>query len=389
MIAARVSQIAPSRILDLLAAGEALKRQGVDLVDLGPGQPDFPVHPSIVSAVHTAMERGCTTYGPVAGLPELREALAKRYLRRYGAAYTAKNILVSAGAKGALYHLLGALVNPGDEVLLPLPYFASYPEQVKVWGGVPRYYQCSEEQGFRHSAEGLQGAIGPATKGIILNSPANPTGAVIPEGLLSETLAIASKHGLFVIMDECYDRFVYPPCRYATIPTIVKEPDERLFVVGSFSKTFSMMGFRVGYAAGGEGAISGAVRLQAHSVTHVPTFIQHGALEALEREDEIFQPIMDEFSRRREIMLEGLSGLPGTGVQRGEGAFYAFPGVLPAIERLGFASSEELAASLLDRARLLVIPGSAFGTEGHIRLSYAVPEEHLQEGLRRLVAFIR
>jgi aspartate aminotransferase len=390
MISKRFGRIKPSPTMSLIARAHALRAEGVDLVDLGAGQPDYPVHPVIIDATAKAMAEGRTGYGPAGGLPPLREAVAQRYNRRHGSSYGSANVLISSGAKGALYHLLGALVDPGDEVIVPSPFFVSYPEQVGLWEGVPCLLPCREENGFLHTLEDLEGAIGPKTKGILLNTPHNPTGAVIPRDLLEGTLEIAEKNGLFVAFDDVYERFVYEGEEHVCISDLVPEPSEGkpFYVVGSFAKTFSMTGFRLGYIIGPEQGIAGALRIQAHSITSAVTFTQYGAMEAMAREDEIFGTHLEEFAARRELFHEGLSALPDLSLDKAPGAFFAFPNVRGWMGRVGVDSVDDLCGRLLEEARVVTVPGSAFGIEGYLRISYAASDEVIREGLRRIKDFL-
>jgi aspartate aminotransferase len=379
-----MGDIKPSRLLGFITQGMKLKSQGVDLCDLGPGQPDVPVPGPIVEATRRALAEGRTAYSPVAGIPQLREAVAARYHRRNGANYQSRNVLVTAGGKGALFHGIGALLSPGEEVLIPVPYFVSFVDIVRIWGGVPKFVDCRGENGFLPLMEELTEASGPNTKGLILNSPVNPSAAVYPLELVEKILQFAASRGMFVIMDECYDRFVYPPAEYATIPDVFPDPDLPFYIAGSFSKTFSMTGFRCGYLVGPEEGVAAATTLQGHSMNGATTFAQHGALEALNREEELFAPIFSLFSRRREVLMKGLSDVPGFEVQGAPGAFYVYPDVRGAMERLGMASSEDLALMLLNEAKVMAIPGAAFGQDGYLRFSYAVEEDVIREALSRI-----
>ncbi len=364
-----MARVEPSRLLDLIAQGQQLKKAGVDFVDLGPGQPDFPVPRLILEATAKALEEGHTYYSPVPGIADLRDAVAERYNRRCGARYTQANVMVTAGAKGALYHIIGSHMDQGEEVIVPSPYYVSTPEIVKLWGGTPRFLPCRLENGFLPDPGEIASLVGPATRGIVLNSPCNPTGAVIPKALLASVLELAASKGLFVIMDECYDRYVYPPAEYATVPHVHPEAELPFYIAGSFSKTFSMTGYRLGYAVGPAKGIAEACKVQSHSMNGVTTFAQFGGLAALRNE-------------------EALSTLPGISFREPDGAFYVFPDVRGLMERAGVATSDELAVRLLKEAGVMVIPGSALGQEGFVRISFAVPEEQICEAIRRIGAFV-
>jgi aspartate aminotransferase len=380
--------VEPSKLLDLIALGQRMRRDGVDFVDLGPGQPDFPVPGLILEATAKALRDGHTYYSPVMGVAELREAVAARYARLYGARYSAPNTMVTAGAKGALFHVIGAHLDEGGEVIIPSPYYVSTPEIVKLWGGTPVFLPCRLANRFLPDLEELKAMAGPATRGIVLNSPCNPTGAVIPRALLASILEFAAQRGLFVIMDECYDRYIYGGVQYATLPHVAFDPKLPFFIAGSFSKTFSMTGFRLGYAIGPAEGIAEAWKIQSHSVNGVTTFAQFGGLAALQNEEALFAPVLEQYARRREVILEELTKVPGLVMTEPDGAFYTFPEAGGLMERLGVGSSDELAARLLKEAGVMVIPGSALGSEGFLRISFAVPEEKIREAVRRLRAFL-
>lgn len=388
MIAGRMRRVEPSRLLDQIALGQQMRRDGVDFVDLGPGQPDFPVPGLVLEATAKALRDGHTYYSPVMGIANLREAVADRYARLYGARYSVPNVMVTAGAKGALYHVIGAHLDEGGEVIIPSPYYVSTPEIVKLWGGTPVFLPCRPANLFLPDLEELKAMAGPATRGIVLNSPCNPTGAVIPRALLASILEFATQRGLFVIMDECYDRYIYGGAQYATLPHVAFDPDLPFFIAGSFSKTFSMTGYRLGYAIGPGEGIAEAGKIQSHSMNGVTTFAQFGGLAALQNEEALFAPVLERYARRREVILEELAKVPGLVVTEPDGAFYTFPEAAGLMERLGAGSSDELAGRLLKEAGVMVIPGAALGSEGFLRISFAVAEEKIREAVRRIMAFL-
>ncbi len=384
----RLKHVHSSRLLELIAKGQELRKRGVDLVDLGPGQPDFPVPEPILEATAKALRDGYTFYSPVMGLPELREAVAARYNRLYGGRYTAENVMITAGAKGALYHLLGALLDPGDEVVIPAPYYVSTPEIVKLWGGEPRFVPCRREDGFLPRFEALAEAVGPRTRALVLNSPCNPTGAVVPRELLARIVRFAQERGLFVLLDECYDRYVYVPDLYATAAHL--DPEGRLPVLcaGSFSKTFSMTGYRLGWALGPKAVVAAAGKIQAHSMNGPTTFAQVGGMEALRLEEELFAPVLREYARRREALVAGLSRIRGVAAEAPPGSFYVFPEVGGLLQRLRLPGSDALAELLLDKAGVMAVPGAALGLEGFLRVSFAVPVEKIEEAAERIARWV-
>lgn len=387
-ISERLKHVHSSRLLELIARGQELRKRGVDLVDLGPGQPDFPVPEPVLQATARALREGYTFYSPVMGLPELREAVAARYNRLYGGRYTAENVMITAGAKGALYHLLGAILDPGDEVVIPAPYYVSTPEIVKLWGGEPRFVPCRREDRFLPRLEALAEAVGPRTRALVLNSPCNPTGAVVPRELLARIVRFAQERGLFVLLDECYDRYVYVPDLYATAAHL--DPEGRLPVLcaGSFSKTFSMTGYRLGWALGPRAVVDAAGKIQAHSMNGPTTFAQVGGVEALRLEEELFAPVLREYARRREALVAGLSRIPGVAAEAPAGSFYVFPEVGGLLHRLRQPGSDALAELLLDRAGVMAVPGAALGQEGFLRVSFAVPVEKIEEATERIARLL-
>jgi aspartate aminotransferase len=384
MIADRMRRVEPSRLLELIVEGQRMRKEGADFIDLGPGQPDFSVPEPILEATARALREGHTYYSPPMGISELREAVAQRYNRRYGAKYGHANAMVTAGAKGALYHIIGSHMDEGGEVIIPAPYYVSTPEIVKLWGGTPKFLPCRMEQGFQPDPEELRAMISPATRGIVLNSPCNPTGAVLSRSLLSSILEIADQNRLFVIMDECYDRYLYPGVEYATMPHFDPEARRPFFIAGSFSKTFSMTGYRMGYAIGPAEGIAAAGKIQSHSMNGPTTFAQFGALEALRREEELFAPVLEQFTRRRQAICDGLARIPGMPFCPPQGAFYVFPDARGLMRKMGIERTDALASALLKEAGVMVIPGSALGQEGFVRISFAVEEEKIREAVERI-----
>jgi aspartate aminotransferase len=384
MTAGRMERVERSKLLDLIVLGQRMRKEGVNFVDLGPGQPDFPVPGEIVEATAQALRDGHTYYSPVMGMPELREAVAQRYSRLYGARYASDNVMITAGAKGALYHVIGAHLDEGCEVVVPSPYYVSTPEIVKLWGGTPRFVDCRIESGFLPRLEDLDAAAGPAARGLVLNSPCNPTGAVIPRALLKDVLAWAKRRGLFVILDECYDRYVYPPAQYATLAHADLDPELPFFIAGSFSKTFSMTGYRLGWAIGPKKGIAAAGLIQSHSMNGATTFAQFGGLKGIREEDRLFAPVLELFALRRKALLEELAGVPGLRCPEPDGAFYAFPDASGLMERVGVKDTDALAQALLRDHGVMVVPGGTLGMEGHLRISYAVEESLIREAAARI-----
>jgi aspartate aminotransferase len=383
----RVGNLKASPTLQVKAEATRLRQQGIDVLDFGPGEPDFDTPVAIRSAAKDALDAGDTHYGPAAGKAELRSALASHVNRDHGGGWESSNVLVGVGGKGVLFVLMQTLLDPDDEVLIYAPYWVSFPDQVRLAGGRPVFLATEQGQGFVPDPEQAAASIGPRTRAIILNSPCNPSGAVIPPESLHRFAKLAAQHDLWLISDETYDRFVYPGYEFLSCAGLRQESGDRLVLVNSFSKTYAMTGWRVGYALGPQEVIGGMTRLQSHDTTHPTSFAQSGALAALQSDDGPVREMLDEYTRRRKVILEGLASIPGVECPEPGGAFYAFPNVRELCRASDCASSQELSVRLLKDAQVAVVPGEAFGCEGFLRLSYALSIPRIEEGIRRLRAF--
>jgi aspartate aminotransferase len=355
---------------------DELKRAGVRLIDLGPGEPDFDTPEWVKRAGQRAIVEGFTRYTEVGGIPELREAIVAKYRREYGVSYSRDEVLVTAGAKQALFSLALALFDEGDEVLLPAPYWVTYPELIKFAGAKPLILPTREEDGFHLRASVVEKRFTPKTKAIIINSPCNPTGALIePEELLS-IIELAQTHGLYVICDESYEKIVYEKGPSSA----ARFKGENLIIVNSLSKSYAMTGWRIGFILGPAELIRILAVIQSHSITNPCSISQKAALEALGGDQEIVSRMVAEYRRRRDFVVETLNRIPGVHCHLPEGTFYAFPNV----SKLFNGDSVALAEYLLREARVVVVPGRAFGYEGYIRISFAASMESLKEGLHRM-----
>lgn len=383
----RVTGLTASPTLQVKAEATRLQEQGVDVLDFGPGEPDFDTPAAIRSAAKDALDAGDTHYGPAAGKAALREALAQHVNRNHGGNWNSSEVLVGVGGKGVLFLLMQTLLDPGDEVLIYAPYWVSFPAQVRLAGGRPVFLATDAQQGFIADPQQAAAAIGPRTRAIILNSPCNPSGAVIPPDALRAFARLAAQHDLWLISDETYDRFVYPGYEFLSCAALREPCGDRLVLVNSFSKTYAMTGWRVGYALGPRQVIAGLTRLQSHDATHPTSFAQAAAVVALESDDAPVREMLEEYTRRRKVILQGLASVPGMECPTPGGAFYAFPDVRELCRRTGCSSSQELAVRLLQDAQVAVVPGEAFGCEGFLRLSYALSVPRIEEGIRRLRAF--
>ena len=384
MLARRVSHIKPAPTLALTAKVNQLKAQGVDIIGFGAGEPDFDTPDFIKEACIKALKDGKTKYAPSAGLPELRQALAEKLLKENSIEYRPSEIVVTAGAKMALFLVMLALLEEGDEVLLPSPYWVSYPEQILLCGAKVVEVPLREEEGFVLKAEMLKDYITPRTKMLILNSPSNPTGAVVPEEEQRKIAQLCLEKGIFLVSDECYEAFLYDGEKFVSPASFSKEVKEITFTINAFSKTFSMTGWRVGYVACPEKYAKVIADLNSQSISNATTFAQYGALEALKnpKAKEFVENMKRTFERRRDLAYELLKEIPKVSVVKPKGAFYIFPNLKSYSEKLG--SDLRLADYLIEKGRVAGVPGSAFGAEGYLRLSYCVSEDHIKEGIKRL-----
>jgi aspartate aminotransferase len=383
----RVRGLVPSATLGLKAETDRLRREGVDVVDFGAGEPDFDTPFAIREAAKRALDGGDTHYGGSAGKPTLRAAIARRITERYGGNWQKEEVLCGVGGKGVLFLLMQALIDPGDEVLIFCPYWVSFPEQVRLAGGTARLLPARQESGFIPDPGDAARALTPRTRGLILNSPNNPSGAVVPLPVLERFADLARERGIWIVSDETYDRFVYPGFEFASASALRERSGDRIALVGAFSKTYAMTGWRIGYTLAPRPVIEALTGIQSHDASHPTSFVQTAAEAALAAGDSSVEQMLAEYTRRRELILAGLSTVPGVSCLPPGGAFYVFAAVGDLCRRVSAASSADLAARLLREARIAVVPGEAFGVDGYLRFSYALPEGLITEGLRRLRTF--
>ncbi len=381
-LAERVRRLAPSATMVVMKKARELRAQGRDLVDFGIGEPDFPTPEHVKRAAERAIQQDFTKYTPAGGIPELKEAVAHYYEREYGARFDPdREIIITCGSKHALYELALALLEPGDEVIVPTPYWVTYPAQIQLAGARLIPLETREEAGFSLTAEELEAALTPRTKAVILNFPNNPSGATIAPEALRRIVELARARDVFVISDECYDQFVYegPPLSASTFGK------ENVVVTGSCSKTYAMTGWRIGWACGPPDVIQAMEKIQSQSTSNPTSVAQKAAIAALTGDQGCVRAMTAEYKRRRDLLVQGLNELPGVRCQRPKGAFYAFPNVTGLLnDSDDIRSCTELAAFLVERAGVVTVPGAAFGREGHLRFSYATSTERIEEGLERL-----
>ncbi|HWM93369.1 MAG TPA: pyridoxal phosphate-dependent aminotransferase [Thermoanaerobaculia bacterium] len=382
-LSARVSRIGESATLRVSKRALELKARGVPVVDFGAGEPDFASPAVAVDAACRALNAGFTRYTQGSGTPELRAAVAGDYHARYGSPWSASQAIITVGGKAALFELALALFENGDEVILPKPAWVSLPEQIRFAGALPVEIPTSGADGFRIHAGPILEAINDRTRAILLNAPCNPTGGVISAEDLREIVSVAAERDLLVISDETYERFVYDGVRHASAAGLAAEFPETVVLVGSFSKTYAMTGWRIGYLLGPAPVVKAVETIQSHATSNPTSFAMVGALEALRCAEPEVQKMIAEYQARRDLLIPRLNQLPGVVCRPPDGAFYAFPRVADAF-RPGRQGSVAFTELLLEKANVAVVPGAAFGADDHIRISFACSRAALEEGLRRM-----
>jgi aspartate aminotransferase len=384
-LADRVNRIAVSPTMAVMAAADQLKAKGVDVADFGAGEPDFPTPDHIKHAAIKALEENKTKYTATPGIASLRQAICDWHAAQLGSSYQPAECIVTVGGKHAIFNVACSLINPGDEVIIPAPYWVSYPDIVKYAGGKPVIVETREADGFALQASDLERAITPRTRMVIVNSPSNPAGAVIPNAEFEKILAICQRKGVWLLSDECYSHFTYGDAKPFSIASISGSKN-RLIIAGSCSKTFSMTGWRIGYVLAPAQLVSAVGKLQSQSTSNPTSIAQYGALEALRGPMDSVGTMLAEYARRRERIVAGLRAIPGVTCTAPHGAFYVFPNI-SAHYRPDMRDDTTLSKALLERAHVAVVPGEAFGAPGHVRMSYATSLDRIEEGLRRLERF--
>ena len=392
MLADRMKTLAPSPTLAMQAKARAMRAQGIDVISFGAGEPDFDTPKRIKDAAVRALESGQTKYTEVGGIPELKAVVCQKFKRDNGLDYAPDEVTVSCGAKHTLYNIVMSLVNPGDEVLIPSPFWVSYPEQVRLLGGVPVPVATPEATGFDLDPAELRRAVTPRTKMIIVDSPGNPTGAVFSPEALRAVGELAVERGLWIVSDECYEALTYEG-RHVSIASLSPEIKARTIVVNTCSKAYAMTGWRIGYAAGPREIIRAMTDVQSQVTSNPSSVAQWAAVEALAGPQDEVAKMVGEFDRRRRVIVEGLNAIPGVSCVMPRGAFYAFPNVSGLFGKRAKAGALDGSASvcefLLEEARIATVAGVDFGSDAHIRLSYATSLPKITEGLARMDAAVR
>ncbi|MFL6585049.1 MAG: pyridoxal phosphate-dependent aminotransferase [Chthoniobacterales bacterium] len=383
-ISTRAAQLSPSLTLSIDAKAKAMKSEGLDVCGFGAGEPDFDTPEHIKAAAIQALEQGFTKYTPSAGLPELRQAIADKLQADNGLAYRPSQVVVSSGAKQSCYNAILATCQPGDEVIIPSPYWVSYPDMVKLAGAEAVIVPTTERNAWKMRAEDFENAMTPRTKMLILNSPNNPSGAVYTRDELAAIVEVAAEEDIYILSDEIYEKLVYDDATHVSIASLSKEAYDLTITVNGFSKSYAMTGWRVGYLAAPDNVAKAVDSIQSHSTSHPASFAQRGAVAALKGDQQPLNDMREEFDLRRNYMYDRLTKIPNITAVKPQGAFY----ILVNVSQLGL-SSQNFADRLLSKANVAVIPGAAFGDDRTVRLSYATSIDIIKKGLDRFQDFCR
>lgn len=384
LISRRIEAIEPSQTMAIDAKAKEMKRAGVDLVDFGAGEPDFDTPGHIKQAAIRAIEQGFTKYTPATGMAELKEAICEKLRKENGLEYSPADVVVSCGAKHSILNVVLALVDEGEEVIIPAPYWVSYPQQVKMAGGKPVIINTDMAHHFKLTPDQLRSALTPRTKLLILNSPSNPTGTVYTREELNGLAEVVLKAGIYVISDEVYEKIIYDGLSHFSIACLGDELKRRTIVVNGVSKSYSMTGWRIGYAAGPPEVMAAISKIQSHHTSNPTSISQVASLEALRGPQECVEEMVREFDRRRRYIVQQLNQIPGVICPQPQGAFYVFPDVSSYYGSKEIMGSISFSEYLLEEVKVAVVPGIAFGADAHIRISYATSMEQIQEGVARM-----
>jgi aspartate aminotransferase len=385
VFADRIGRIEVSATMAVTAEAAKLRAQGAKLVDFGAGEPHFATPRHIKDAAIEAIDKNFTRYTVVSGIPEVRKAIVERHACDFGSNYTPEEAVFTTGGKLAIFNVIQVLVDHGDEVILPVPYWVSYKDIVQYAGGKVVYLETDEAENFRVTADAIEKAITPRTKAIILNSPSNPTGSVIAPADLERIVRLAHERGIYLLLDECYVHLQYTGALVSG--GSFTDAKEHIIVLGSLSKTYAMTGWRAGYALGPKPIIAAMSKLQSQSTSSTAAFVQKAAIAALSSSQECVTEMRADYLKLRDRILARLAEIPGITCTKPEGAFYVYPNVSAYLGKPGAQTAMELAGRLLNEAHVVSVPGEAFGTNQHIRLSYAVSHDDVEEGLKRMKEF--
>ncbi len=383
--AQRMARISVSATAAMMIEAEKLRSEGADLIDFGAGEPDFATPEHIKKAAVAALEQNFTRYTPTGGIAALKDAIRQTHAQDFKSTYTRDEVLVTVGGKHALFNAISALIDHGDEVILPAPYWVSFKDMITYAGATPVVVSTDESKGFTLTTEMVSRHLTARTRMILLNSPSNPSGAVFSAQLFRDLLDICRQRGIWLLSDECYSKFIYEGVPYS----VASEPESKDWVIiaGSLSKTYAMTGWRLGYALAPKAVVKQMLNLQSHSTSNPTSIVQKAAIAALTGPQEPVGEMLAEYTRRRKVIVEGLRAIPGVSCTMPAGAFYAYPNVSGLLGGKGPKTPMELSEQLLHKAGLVTVPGEAFGTEQHLRFSYATSMKNIENGLRRLAEF--
>jgi aspartate aminotransferase len=387
-VSKRAQSIKPSPTLAIDAKAKALKQQGVDVINFGLGEPDFDTPQNIKNAAINAINSGFTKYCPVPGTLEIKNAIIDKLKRDNNLVYDPEQIIVSSGVKHSLYNLFQSIINDGDEVIVPAPYWVSYPDMIALAGGKPVIVQTTDKTNFKATSENIEKALTPKTKAIVINSPSNPTGGTYSYEELKAMADICVKNKIFIISDEIYEKLVYDNFKFTSIAQVSPEAKDITIVINGVSKAYAMTGWRIGHAAGPKDIISAMSKIQSQSTSNASSISIKAAVEALNGPQDCVENMRKEFEKRRNYIVTRLNAIQGITCRKPEGAFYVFPNIKELLGKT-FNSKTintdlELADYLLNNAKIAVVPGTAFGAEGYIRISYATSIENIKSGMDRL-----
>ncbi|RAS74110.1 pyridoxal phosphate-dependent aminotransferase [Priestia endophytica] len=389
MLANRVSSLTPSATLAITAKARELREEGYDVIGLGAGEPDFNTPHNILEQAKKAMEQGYTKYTPSGGLLSLKKAVSAKFERDQNLHYDASEIIICIGAKHALYTLFQAVLNEGDEVLIPTPYWVSYPEQVKLAGGAPVFIKTYEENEFKITISSLQEAVTSNTKAIVLNSPSNPTGMIYTREELEMIGKFCVQHNILIISDEIYEKLVYDKYRHVSIAELSEDIKKQTIIINGVSKSHAMTGWRIGYAVGDKQIIKAMTNLASHSTSNPTSIAQYAAIEAYNGDQSVVEEMRVAFQKRLNIIYEELIKIPGITCLKPHGAFYLFPNVSKAANLAGYDTVDKWVEGLLDEAKVALVPGSGFGAPHNARLSYATSLDELGRAVERIRNFMK
>lgn len=392
ILSKKAERIAPSVTLAITETAKKMRDEGIDVIGFGAGEPDFNTPENIQEAAITAMKSGCTKYTATSGVLQLKKAIINKFKRDNNLEYNTSQIIVSTGAKQCLANVFASILNPGDEVIIPVPYWVSYPELVKLSDGVPVFVDTDEKNSFKYEIEKLEKAVSDKTKAILINSPNNPTGTVYSKNDLLQLAEFAKEHDLIIISDEIYEKLIYGDDKHISIASLSEDAYNRTIVINGVSKSYSMTGWRIGYAAGNEKVIKLMVNMQSHTTSNPNSIAQYASIEALNGDQRTVEAMKQEFKARRDYMINKINSIKGIYCSEPEGAFYVMINISGLYGKKAgneiISDSVSFAKLLLEELKVAVIPGAGFGADKYVRLSYATSMANIQEGLNRLERFV-